>query len=57
MKLVEVTLYELVMRMKTPFTTSLGTMQDKRLLVVEAIDESGLVGWGEGVAFEEPSYT
>ncbi|WP_339196396.1 o-succinylbenzoate synthase [Solibacillus sp. FSL R5-0449] len=57
MKLVEVTIHELVMRMKTPFTTSLGTMQDKRFLVVEATDESGVVGWGEGVAFEEPSYT
>lgn len=49
MKLVEVTIHELVMRMKTPFTTSLGTMQDKRFLVVEAKDESGVVGWGEGL--------
>ena len=57
MKLVEVTMHELVMKMKTPFTTSLGSMQDKRFLVVEAKDESGVVGWGEGVAFEEPSYT
>lgn len=57
MKLVEVTIHELIMRMKTPFTTSLGTMQNKRFLVLEAKDESGLVGWGEGVAFEEPSYT
>lgn len=57
MKLVEVTIHELVMRMKSPFTTSLGTMQDKRFFVIEAKDESGRVGWGEGVAFEEPSYT
>lgn len=57
MKLVEVTMYQLEMRMKSPFTTSLGTMQDKRFLVLKAKDESGAIGWGEGVAFEEPSYT
>lgn len=57
MKLVEVTIYQLEMCMKTPFTTSLGTMQNKRFLVIKAKDESGVIGWGEGVAFEEPSYT
>ena len=57
MKLVEVIIYQVEMRMKTPFTTSLGTMQNKRFLVLEAKDESGAIGWGEGVAFEEPSYT
>ena len=57
MKIVEVALHELNMRMKTPFTTSLGTMQNKRVLVLEVKDESGVIGWGEGVAFEEPSYT
>ena len=57
MRLVEVTMHELIMQMKTPFTTSLGSMQDKRFLVLEAKDESGVIGWGEGVAFEEPSYT
>lgn len=45
------------MRMKQPFTTSFGTVQNKRFLVVEVVDESGIVGWGEGVAFEAPSYT
>ena len=57
MKLVEVTLYEVEMKMKTPFTTSLGTMQNKKFIVLEAKDEAGVIGWGEGVAFEEPSYT
>lgn len=57
MKLVEVILYEVEMNMKTPFTTSLGTMQNKKFIVLEAKDEAGTVGWGEGVAFEEPSYT
>ena len=54
---IEVTIYEVEMRMKMPFTTSFGTMQNKRFLVLEAKDESGVIGWGEGVAFEEPSYT
>jgi o-succinylbenzoate synthase len=57
MKIVEVIIYQVEMRMKTPFTTSFGTMQNKRFLVLEVTDESGVVGWGEGVAFEEPSYT
>ena len=57
MKIVEVIIYQVEMRMKTPFTTSFGTMQNKRFFVLEVRDESGVVGWGEGVAFEEPSYT
>ncbi|ATP42089.1 o-succinylbenzoate synthase [Solibacillus sp. R5-41] len=57
MKLVEVIIYQLEMCMKTPFTTSLGTMQNKRFIVIKAKDETGAIGWGEGVAFEEPSYT
>lgn len=57
MKLIEVTIYTMKMRMKTPFTTSFGTLQDKTFLLIEAIDESGVIGWGEGVAFETPTYT
>lgn len=57
MKLIEVNLYTLKMRMKSPFTTSFGTLQEKTFLLVEAKDESGLVGWGEGVAFDTPWYT
>lgn len=57
MKLVEVIIYTMKMRMKTPFATSFGTLQDKTFLLIEAIDESGVIGWGEGVAFETPTYT
>lgn len=57
MKLIEVTIHQVEMKMKSPFSTSFGTMQNKRFLVLEAKDESGAIGWGEGVAFEEPSYT
>ncbi|MER2108247.1 MAG: o-succinylbenzoate synthase [Solibacillus sp.] len=57
MKLKQVTIYIVEMQMKQPFTTSFGTVQNKRFLVVEAEDTSGVIGWGEGVAFEAPSYT
>lgn len=57
MKLKQVTIYIVEMHMKQPFKTSFGTMQNKRFLVVEALDESGVVGWGEGEAFEAPFYT
>lgn len=45
------------MRMKHPFTTSFGTVQDKLFIVVEAYDEQGFCGYGEGDAFEIPWYT
>ena len=57
MKLTEVTLYTMKMRMKTPFITSFGTVQDKTVIVIKATDETGVIGWGEGVAFDAPSYT
>lgn len=57
MRLKQVTIYIVEMCMKYPFATSFGTMQNKRFLVIEAEDESGVIGWGEGVAFEAPSYT
>lgn len=45
------------MRMKNPFTTSFGTVQNKQFIVVEAYDELGNVGYGECDAFEVPWYT
>ncbi len=54
-KQIEVFLME--MKMKTPFSTSFGTVQNKKFYIVKATDESGTVGWGEGVAFEAPWYT
>ena len=57
MKLVEVVIYTLEMRMKSPFVTSFGTLQNRTFLLIEAKDESGVTGWGEGVAFDAPWYT
>lgn len=57
MKITEVHIYTLEKKMKSPFTTSFGTVHNKKFYVIEAVDESGVVGWGEGVAFEAPWYT
>lgn len=57
LRIAEVTVRRLKMRMKEPFTTSFGTMQDKQFLVIEVRDEIGNCGWGESVAFEAPWYT
>ena len=51
-KQIEVFLME--MKMKTPFSTSFGTVQNKKFYIVKVTDECGFVGWGEGVAFEAP---
>ena len=43
--------------MKSPFTTSFGTFQEKDFLILEVKDELGNTGWGESVAFSTPWYT
>lgn len=57
MRVEKITLRHLKMPMKTPFTTSFGTVDEKELLLIEARDESGITGWGETVAFVAPWYT
>ncbi|MET3574969.1 o-succinylbenzoate synthase [Bhargavaea ullalensis] len=56
MKIQEIRMRHMEMRMKNPFTTSFGTMQDKPFLLVEVRDEEGNSGWGESVAFSHPWY-
>ncbi|WP_339250075.1 o-succinylbenzoate synthase [Sporosarcina sp. FSL W8-0480] len=53
----KVTVRKMKMRMKEPFATSFGTMQDKQFLLLEVEDEMGNAGWGESVAFDAPWYT
>ena len=48
---------KLKMRLKHPFTTSFGTVQDKEFFIIEAIDFDGNRGFGESVAFSSPWYT
>ncbi|WP_342504666.1 o-succinylbenzoate synthase [Sporosarcina sp. FSL K6-2383] len=53
----KITIRKMQMMMKTPFSTSFGTLQEKDFLVLEVQDELGNTGWGESVAFRAPWYT
>ncbi|TCP29430.1 O-succinylbenzoate synthase [Scopulibacillus darangshiensis] len=55
-KVKEVVLRKLQMRLKNPFATSFETMQDKTFCLLEVIDENGNIGWGESVASDLPLY-
>lgn len=57
MILERVILRHLQMKQKTPWVTSYGTMTAKDFILVEVIDEDGISGWGESVAFQTPWYT
>jgi O-succinylbenzoate synthase len=52
-----ITLYKITMPMRTPFSTHLGTVEDREGIIVEVTDREGLKGYGEGVAFSSPWYT
>lgn len=52
----EVVLHTINVSLKSPFTTSFGTLQTKEVCLVEVIDESGVCGWGETVTSDEPYY-
>ncbi|MED1097893.1 MULTISPECIES: o-succinylbenzoate synthase [Bacillus] len=51
------TLYHVTMKLKSPFTSSLETLTDRKFIILEAEDESGKKGWGEVSAFSSPWYT
>lgn len=53
----EIKLRKLKMKLKDPFTTSFGTLQEKTFFIIEAIDRAGKRGFGESVAFDSPWYT
>lgn len=53
----KITIRKMKMMMKTPFSTSFGTLQEKDFLLLEVQDELGNIGWGESVAFRAPWYT
>lgn len=56
MKIDRITLYHLSMRLKSPFTTSFGTTQDRECILIEA-EAEGLQGYGECVADRDPGYS
>jgi O-succinylbenzoate synthase len=55
MKIESIALREIHMRLKSPFETSFGVVQDRRILLVEAVAD-GVSGWGEVTAGESPAY-
>lgn len=57
MKIHSVTLHRLQMQLKSPFTTSFGTVQEKDFYLIEVVDEDGYRGFSESVAFTTPWYT
>jgi o-succinylbenzoate synthase len=55
MKIESIVLREIHMRLKSPFETSFGVTQDRRIILVE-IFADGLTGWGEVTTGETPGY-
>ena len=55
MKIESIVLREIHLRLKSPFETSFGTVQNRRILIVEVVAD-GVSGWGEVTAGETPSY-
>lgn len=55
MKIERIVLREIHMRLKAPFETSFGTVQNRRILLVEVVAD-GVSGWGEVTTGETPAY-
>ncbi|HXQ26188.1 MAG TPA: o-succinylbenzoate synthase [Candidatus Acidoferrales bacterium] len=56
MRLRKITLREIHLRLLSPFQTSFGTSDLRRILLLEA-DVDGISGWGESTAGENPFYS
>ncbi|HEY2352784.1 MAG TPA: o-succinylbenzoate synthase [Candidatus Acidoferrum sp.] len=56
MKINEVILREIYMKLVAPFETSMDRVDSRRVLLVEA-NVDGVIGWGECVAGEDPFYS
>jgi o-succinylbenzoate synthase len=52
----KINLYHLSMRLRAPFETSFGRVQDRECILLEAFSE-GLTGYGECVADRDPGYS
>jgi O-succinylbenzoate synthase len=55
MTIEQIALREIRMRLRAPFETSFGVIQDRRILLVEVVVD-GISGWGEVTTVESPSY-
>lgn len=52
-----ITLREIRLALREPFRISSGVVTERRICLVELTDASGVVGWGECVAGEQPNYS
>ncbi len=50
-------LYEVAIPLREPYRLSSGTLRTRRSLIVELVDRSGAVGYGESAPFERPFYS
>lgn len=57
MKIKKISLHVIEMLFKQPFRTSHGLYELRKSIIVEMEEASGIVGYGEVVAFTEPWYT
>jgi len=55
MKIERIDLREIHMRLRAPFETSFGAVQNRRILLLQ-VHADGISGWGEGTATEGPFY-
>ncbi len=53
----QIRLNEICLPLKHAFETSFGVTTERRMIIVEAIDASGAVGFGECTAMERPLYS
>ncbi len=53
----QVMLHHIKMPLVSSFVTSQATIHIRNLIIVQAIDQSQIAGWGECVAFDTPWYT
>ncbi|MGM8212408.1 o-succinylbenzoate synthase [Virgibacillus sp. W0430] len=56
MRINEINMFKLNMKMKNPFTTSFGTQHTRSFIIVEAKSSKGVSGWGECVTSDSPLY-
>lgn len=57
MRIKKIHLYVIKMPLKVPFETHLGKVTEREGIILEVMDEEGILGYGEGVAFSTPWYT
>ncbi|MDJ0837717.1 MAG: o-succinylbenzoate synthase [Acidobacteriota bacterium] len=54
--LASITLHEIRLPLVEPFTISSGTMENRRILLLELCDADGITAWSESVADDAPNY-